>query len=162
MRVYLAARYSRLEELRTYRAWCERAGIEVTSRWLDGDHQILDGQLLGADDAEVIEGDSQHADAVALRKRFAREDWEDLKRADLVVSFTEPPRSNASRGGRHVEFGAALAWGIRCMVVGPRENVFHCLDAVEVFDTWHDASAALTAAVREETRDQYRDVAVAR
>lgn len=152
MNVYLAARYSRREELCVYREWLRAAGATVTSRWLDGDHQVTDGQLLGAENAEVIEGDSQHESAVALRARFAREDWEDLKKADVVVAFTEPPRSNASRGGRHVEFGAALAWGIRCLVVGPRENVFHCLNAVEVFDTWQDASAVLAKALVDEQR----------
>lgn len=150
MNVYLAARYSRREELCVYREWLHAAGATVTSRWLDGDHQVTDGQLLGAADAEIIEGDSQHEEAVRLRERFAREDWEDLKKADVVVAFTEPPRSSASRGGRHVEFGAALAWGIRCLVVGPRENVFHCLNVVDVFETWQDVSAVLARALVDE------------
>jgi hypothetical protein len=159
MRVYLAARYSRREELCIYRSWLIAAGATVTSRWLDGDHQITDGQLLGADNVAAIEGDSQHEAAVALRRRFALEDWDDLKRADLVVSFTEPPRSNASRGGRHVEFGAAVAWDIRCMVVGPRENVFHCLPGVEVYDDWLTCSADIARALLDEERS--RDLAVA-
>lgn len=37
MRIYLAARYSRREELLGYRADLEAAGHIVTSRWLAGD-----------------------------------------------------------------------------------------------------------------------------
>ena len=152
MNIYLAARYSRREELCTYRSWLLTAGAQVTSRWLDGDHQVTDGQLLGADDAQVIEGDSQDESAVELRRRFALEDWADLLRADLVVSFTEPPRSNASRGGRHVEFGAALALNKQCMVVGPRENVFHCMPRVAVYDDWLTCSAVIAKALLDEHR----------
>lgn len=106
-----------------------RRGYAVTSRWLAGDHQIDDAGL----SAEASR---------AERERFAREDWEDLIRADVCVSFTEPPRSSSSRGGRHVEFGAALALAKRCVVVGPRENVFYCLPEVEVYPTWTEALAA--------------------
>ena len=41
---------------------------------------------------------------------FALEDYADVSAADIVVSFTEAPGSGAARGGRHVEFGLALAW----------------------------------------------------
>jgi len=44
-----------------------------------------------------------------------------------VITFTETPRSSNSRGGRHVEFGIALGMRKRAVVIGPRENVFHCL-----------------------------------
>ena len=54
----------------------------------------------------------------------------------MIVSFTESPRSVSSRGGRHVEFGLGLAWNKIVVVVGPRENVFHCLSDVYQFDDW--------------------------
>ena len=66
----------------------------------------------------------------------AAEDLEDVLRADCLVSFTEEPAAGvawAARGGRHVEFGIALAMGKRLCVVGPRENIFHHLPRVEVF-----------------------------
>lgn len=138
--VYLAARYSRRLELCIYREELRALGIHVTSRWLDGEHQISDnGMHLGSENAEIIEGDSQHEAAIALRQRFAAEDWADLKAAGVCVSFTEPARSGPSRGGRHVEFGAAMAWGRRCIVVGHRENVFHALPTVEYHQTWQSA-----------------------
>lgn len=41
----------------------------------------------------------------------------------------------AARGGRHVEFGVAVASCKRLVVIGPRENIFHHLPRVEVFPT---------------------------
>ena len=98
-------------------------GFKVTSRWLNGNHQVSDDGLSAEAPAEQ-------------RQRFAAEDWEDLMAADMCISFTEPPRSNASRGGRHVEFGGAMAAGKTCYVVGHRENVFHCLPNVGFYETW--------------------------
>jgi len=130
-KVYLAARYSRREELCGYRSHLETLGYVVTSRWLNGNHQIDDAGL------------SVEAKA-AERERFACEDWNDLMEADICISFTETPRSSNSRGGRHVEYGAALAKGARCLVVGPRENVFHCLPEVEVYEEWGAAPRRLS------------------
>jgi len=143
VKAYLAGRYSRREELCRYRAELQAAGVEVTARWLDGAHQVyLSGEPLGPEQEALIESGAASPE---LRARFAAEDWNDLTSADVVINFTEPPRSNASRGGRHVEFGAALALEIRCLVVGHRENVFHCLPEVEFFENWPAAFAALTA-----------------
>jgi nucleoside 2-deoxyribosyltransferase len=126
VRIYLASRYSRYLEMQAYRADLEAAGHVVTSRWINGDHQIDDAGLsLQAKEEERI--------------RFAQEDLHDLVTSDCVISFTEAPRSSNSRGGRHVEYGMALALGKRCIVVGHRENVFHCLPTVEFFQTWDEA-----------------------
>ena len=124
--VYLASRYSRREELCGYREELRSAGFEVTSRWLNGEHQAAD------------------ENPGPLARLFAEEDYEDLMRAGVVIAFTEKPRTGASRGGRHVEWGIALAMGKRTLCVGPRENVFHWLPAVEQFDRWPSALAALT------------------
>lgn len=128
MKVYLASRYSRRTELCAYATELTEGGHIITSRWLNGDHQIDD------------EGLSVQA-AQNERERFAKEDWEDLLSADICISFTESPRSSNSRGGRHVEFGAALALGKRSIVIGPRENVFHCLPTVEIYSDWTDFKA---------------------
>src|SRR6266567_4784608 len=116
MKIYLAARYSRLPEMQTYRDQLEGAGHKVTSRWVNGDHQVKDTTMSPAEAC-----------------RFAQEDWEDLLVADMVISFTEPSRSGHSRGGRHVEHGIALALRKRVVVVGHRENVFHCLPEVAFY-----------------------------
>lgn len=129
MKVYLAARYSRHEELQAYRKDLESIGHEVTSRWINGGHQISKEELGEA--------------ANAKRVQFAQEDWSDLMAADCCISFTEIPRTTTTRGGRHVEFGAALATGQRCIVVGPLENIFHCLPGVEHFATWPECMKAI-------------------
>lgn len=133
-KIYLAARYSRHPELQGYARDIEWAGHDVTSRWIRGGHQISDTGL--SEEGTVEE-----------RERFAQEDWEDLLAADWVISFTEEPRSGHSRGGRHVEFGAALALGKRCIVVGHRENVFHCLPHVEFVPDWDGVRELLLDAV---------------
>jgi hypothetical protein len=97
MKIYLAARYSRHVELEVCAADLRFDAHEVTSRWHKGEHQALDADLL---------------DNLELARRFASEDLDDLQRADLCISFTEQPHSSASRGGRHVEFGVAIACGI--------------------------------------------------
>lgn len=129
-KIYLAARYSRRDELAGYAEQLREMGYEVTSRWLNGNHQISDEGLSEEDSREE-------------RERFATEDFEDLASAGCVISFTEPPRSGNSRGGRHVEFGMAVALGHRLMVVGHRENVFHCLPRVEFYPVWASCLAAL-------------------
>ena len=112
-KIYLASRYGRREELKGYRNVLESMGYKITSRWLNGNHEIKDGQSEQVSDK--------------LRVKFAEEDWADLLEADIVISFTEIPRSTNSRGGRHVEFGAGLALGKVNLVCGPRENIFHYL-----------------------------------
>jgi len=112
MRIYIAARYDRRFEMLRVAAELMRAGHDVTSRWIEGGR---------GDEPEVV---------------AALEDIGDLARADCLVTFTEEPERGvawAARGGRHVEFGVALATGKRMCVVGPHENVFHHLPRVELF-----------------------------
>lgn len=126
MKIYLAARYSRYPEMQQYAEQLQALGHTVTSRWIAGNHQISD--------AGLSEEGSQ-----AERVRFAEEDFFDLVQADAVISFTEEPRSlNSSRGGRHVEFGMAIAFEKWCAVVGWRENIFHCMEEVNFYPTWEE------------------------
>lgn len=143
-RIYLAARYSRREELCGYREQLSALGHEVTSHWLNGEHQAAD------DDP----GEQAY--------EFAAEDINDILDSDVIVSFTEEPRTaGASRGGRHVEHGFVLGMNEalrlaqrylpeevvirRVIVVGHRENVFHWLPEIDFFETWPEALAALAA-----------------
>lgn len=127
MRVYIAARYDRRFEMLGVAASLIRAGHDVTSRWIEG-------------------GRGGDSDLVA-----ALGDVGDLAHADCLVTFTEQPERNvawAARGGRHVEFGIALACGKRLCVLGPRENVFHHLPSVEVYATVADLIAGLAGPPR--------------
>lgn len=141
--VYLAARYSRHPEMQGYAEQLRAVGFTITSRWINGSHQVmLNGEPLGPEREAMFESD--HESMEAQRREFAQHDWDDLMAADIVVSFTEQPRTaGGSRGGRHVEFGAALAAGKRCIIVSWRENVFHCLPQCEFYPTWADAFVAL-------------------
>lgn len=146
MRIYLAARYSRRLELCAYRAILEAAGHSVEARWLNGGHQISDvGTPIGEHGERLVEGDDGSTDvrSAALRSQFATDDYTDVMTCDCLIAFTEPPRSGHSRGGRHVEFGLALAWNKRVIVVGPRENIFCWLPHVEHFEAFEDAVACL-------------------
>lgn len=126
MKIYLAARYDRRWEMLGVAATLARAGHDVTSRWIEGGR---------GDDPAIIP---------------AVEDLIHLSQADCLVSFTEDPNRSvpwAARGGRHVEFGVALATGKRLCLVGPRENIFHHLLAVEVYASVPDLVAGLNRKV---------------
>lgn len=114
MKLYLAAAFQRQAEIRGYRGALEAAGHEVTSRWLDND--APDSVTLGKPCGEWAE--------------FARSDVDDVRNADVLVSFTS---GELARGGRHVEYGLAVAWGLQRVIVGPVEHVFHMLPGAIVF-----------------------------
>jgi len=154
MKIYLAARYSRREELCGYREQLRALGHDVQARWLNGEHQLAnDGISIGENGEALVEGvlrsgerisEHDQTRAAELRTQFALDDWEDVNAANLVINFTEPPRSKANRGGRHVEYGIALANKARVIVVGHRENIFHWLPQVEFFANWEEALTAVT------------------
>lgn len=122
MNIYIAARFSRRPEANRLAHILNGMGHNITSRWVqpDCDHVMPTGLSEQAEDSE--------------RRRFAIEDLEDINACDCVISLMEEPRSNG-RGGRHIEFGYALALGKRMVIIGPRETVFHHLDQVEHYKT---------------------------
>jgi len=128
--IYVAGRYDRREELAGYAQQLRDMDYIVSCRWLGGDHQLHEG----AHEVEVA--NHPEAGVSMLAASFARDDYDDLKKADTIILFSERPEAYAKRGGRHVEFGMAIAWGKSLIVIGPRENVFHCLPQVRRYDTW--------------------------
>jgi nucleoside 2-deoxyribosyltransferase len=122
-KVYLAAPFAKQDEIATYAEELRALGIVVTSRWLD-------------EPESSSETDVQQA----------QRDLADIDNADVLISFTEPPAFKDypgifisytnPRGGRHVEFGYALAQGKEVWVVGYRENIFHHLPQVKFFPSW--------------------------
>lgn len=122
MKIYLAARYDQHPLMRDYATRLEAAGHHVTSRWIRAHaDDAPDGCTVALINAEP--------DSCAP---FAEEDFQDIREADTVVCFTEWP---SSTGGRHVEVGYALGLGLRVVVVGPREHIFHALETVEHYPT---------------------------
>lgn len=134
MRYYFAGAYARRAELERYADEIVGAGIRayVVSTWINNPQEGHDAGFSaeGLTDPGMVE----------LAWRYGRRDIEDLARAEAIVSFT----GDGVRGGRHVEHGWALAWhmtvggrmGVRLVIVGPREHVFHCHPATEVYADW--------------------------
>jgi hypothetical protein len=145
-KIYLAARYSRRLELCGYRDWFHVMGYVVTSRWLNGSHQLDDNGVPIGDKGEKI-FESHDTAVPEWRRKFATDDRDDVLAADTLVHFTEVPRQTNSRGGRHVEMGIALGARKNIIVVGPREHVFTWLPEVEHYDTWDHLVMAWTESV---------------
>jgi hypothetical protein len=125
LKIYLAARYSRHLELQTYAQELESLGHEITSRWIRGNHEI----------SGISRENISHKD----NERLAREDYYDLLIAEQVICFTEPPESSYSRGGRHVEYGIAMALNKQIIIIGHRENVFYFLPEIKFYQEWNEA-----------------------
>ena len=106
-KVYIAASYPRRSEAQGLMALLEMSGVKVTSWWLR---------------EETKEGYDQKSDShfgVAAARDIA-----DVIEADTIICLTDG-KVQLSRGGRHAEFGIALAMGKQCIIVGPREQVMH-------------------------------------
>src|ERR1700753_2999599 len=98
MKVYIASLFSRREEMEGYAGIIKNAGHEITARWVYGGEEGL------------------------TREQIALLDLEDVDKADAVVSFTHPRGTATMGGGRHVEFGYALAKGKTVILIGERGN----------------------------------------
>lgn len=138
MKYYFAARYNRHPEMRSYRDDLQRfvPGAIVTSRWID----CHGGELDASFTPEKLNADPKECWRLA-----GQVDLEDLDQSDVIVSFTGD--GGGGKGGRHIEHGIAIAytkmhrldnigWEFRLVLVGPRENIFHCHPKTEVFDSW--------------------------
>lgn len=126
--VYLAARYSRQQELKKYALELRRVGITVTSYWLE-EPSPANAKLSDFSDEENC--------------AMAEKDLANIREADALVLFTEDPMVPVVRGGRHVELGYAYALGKKVMTVGPRENIFHFLEDMPNFRDWKYAKIFL-------------------
>ena len=124
MKVYLAARFSRREEMRRHAEELLGLGHEVTAQWVVG-------RAEASHHPDRVSGHTEAYEAIV-----SVEDLKDVADADCIICFSEQPRSTNTRGGRHVEFGLAVAGEKRIILVGPRENVFHFLPQVEHFADW--------------------------
>ncbi len=137
MKIYLAARHSRFPELQGYAARLESLGHKITSRWIRGEHQALDAELL----------DPAHR---TQAREFLADDMGNPTSADAIVAFTETQRT-PTRGGRHVEFGIAIGAGKRLFVVGPLENQFYVKAKDTQFDDFYAWFARLGSAYHRQT-----------
>ena len=123
MRIFISARYGRREEMIQRGAELIEAGHEIVSRWL-----YVDGTTEDAREVEAATKTMPFFKALG----FANDDLHDLNTAEIFIAFTEETSSPYGRGGRHVEYGMALEKFFNhrlknIFIIGPRENIFHCL-----------------------------------
>src|SRR5262249_48093939 len=121
VKIYLSACYRRQLEMQKVAAELKTFGHEITSRWIT---------------EEPFPGE-EHLQPILSRASRAQRNLVDLAQSDCLIAFTERPPSGPGGGGRHVELGIALAKGLRTMVVGWQENLFHTL--VEFYPSWEEA-----------------------
>lgn len=134
MKIYLCASYARKATMALWAAELREIGHEIASTWHYRPERMSDNGIgIMCSKAEACE--------MALRDSL------ELLDADCLITLTEPMDTLYARGGRHAEFGMAVAAGKRLIVVGHRENVFHFLPQVEFFDSWIVCRAALAMGV---------------
>ena len=97
-----------------------KAGHIMTARWVQGGEDGLS------------------------REQIATLDFDDVKKADMVLVFTDPYGSLHKGGGRHTELGLGYALKKRIWLVGELEQVFHSLPGVKRFDTVDEVVKALS------------------
>lgn len=120
MKIYLATKYAEMIEMRGVRDRIVAEGHEVTAQWIDGKE----------------DNDTQETAAVM--------DYNDVARADLLISFSKERGTLHTGGGRHVEYGIAMALKKTIWVVGPRgEHVFHAWPDVRFFESVDDMLESL-------------------
>jgi nucleoside 2-deoxyribosyltransferase len=122
--IYLSGQFEDAPVLREVRERLIGLGYRVTSRWLDAPSAIP-----ATSDADQEGG----AERLAV---IARQDFEDIVAADVVVVFNPAEFCSIGRGGRHVETGYALALGKPVAIVGARGNVFHWLPQIALLSDW--------------------------
>lgn len=119
MKVYLSASMTRSKATADLAEVLRRHGVDVVSTWHD----------LPFEESEAAAA--------------ARTDIDQLAAATVMIAFAETPGAGYQTGGRHVEFGLALALGLRIILVGAREHVFAHLTVVQVVPDTLEAVAAL-------------------
>lgn len=106
MKIYIAAPYPLRDLAIDIMSELKCMGHSVTSRWLKVPDEMND--------------------------EFARQDLADVTEADLLLAFNPRGWEERGTGGRHVEFGYALALDKQVVVFGVKSNIFHHLSNVRV------------------------------
>jgi hypothetical protein len=114
VKIYLAAAWSRQQEIRDVAKKLSDAGVEITSRWLEE------------------KGPAPGQDVLKYRRETAFLDIQDVRQADMLVRFTDDLSSETipsylGTGARMFEFGMAWERGMPVVIVGGRQNVFDFL-----------------------------------
>lgn len=106
MKIYLAAQFKEQPLMLQWSILLKHHGHYITSRWLMANEAKL----------KSIEAYNE-----------AMKDLEDIDNCDIFISQTLNRGDVYTGGGRHIEFGYALAKGKKLINVGGSESVFHTL-----------------------------------
>lgn len=101
-KVFLAARYSRRQELRLYAQLLANCGVQVTSRWIWSDDPCFDTLELTS------------------KEMLCMSDVNDLLDADSLILFNPKGRN----GGCDAEFGMSIVLQLEKYIVGPRSHLY--------------------------------------
>lgn len=122
LKIYVGARFSLRSTVRSLSDFLENQGFEITEKWF-----LFEKESTGQISSEALKSNYKAAKA----------DLYGIESADATIFLSENPLMLTRRGGRHVEFGYALALKKPIIVLGPKENVFHYLsDRVTHIDSY--------------------------
>lgn len=137
MKIYLAAAFNRRAQIESAAVALCAAGYDVVSSWFA--HEYFD---VTSDDKPV-----------EVKHILALTDLRQINMSDVLIYFCEPIDAPAGvSGGRHVEFGFALASGLEIILVGSPENLFHYCPSCKHADTVIDAFPLLQEIAKCHTR----------
>jgi hypothetical protein len=138
MKIYLAAQRGTQQEMLFISDVLTSIGHVVTSSWIESSIPWISPEQMWKTPAFCSE--------------FARVDFQDLERADMVAIFT--CYGPSTTGGRHVELGMSLALRKRIAIVGPVENIFQTfqLPIMEHYDDWPHLARTLSREYVHESR----------
>lgn len=122
MKFYLTARFERKNEVAGFAEDLARLGHEVTSRWI------------------TVEIDPGTNLSDPIWPELAKQDVDDIRRADAMICLTE---TSGGGGARHAEFGLGLGLGKQIYIVGNVEHLFHTLPQLKVYPVWEALLRAL-------------------
>lgn len=125
-KIYIASRFGRREEVQCLSDDLESLGYSLTGRWYRKDANTQ------------VNYPKFSEEALRNNEKIALDDWDDILSCEIFITLTEDMSdlpAGAARGGRHCEFGLAIAHDKRIIVIGPREHIFHYLPDVKVYNS---------------------------
>ena len=109
-RIYPAGPFSWQQRILAHARELEALGYEITGQWL-----TQEAQFTRPDNSTVVAaGLHQHCYSLSIR------DLENIASSDTLILFE--PGVAIERNTRVAEFGAALAWGLQCIVIQPPDE----------------------------------------
>lgn len=109
IQVYLCAPFREQDRARAIANVLRLNKIAICSRWIT----------------------STEADTPESWEKCAQGDLDDVRKAHILMAINPESWREKGTGGRHVEFGYALAMQIPILLYGERTNAFHYLAQVE-------------------------------